>query len=120
MSRNISRQYNRGTQVVRITFIEANGCEHTVDAEPGLSLMEAAKNNGVPGILADCGGNCACGTCRVYVDETWRLKLGDASEMEAATIEAHEDALPGKRLSCQVPLTAELDGLVVRLPQKQF
>lgn len=106
--------------MVRITFIEANGCAHSVDVEPGLSLMEAAKNNSVPGILADCGGNCACGTCRIYVDEAWRSRLGDASEMEAATIEAQEEAVPGKRLSCQVPVTADLDGLVVHMPERQF
>jgi len=104
----------------KITYIEADGREHEVEVEPGLSLMEGAKNNGVPGILADCGGNCACGTCRVYIEEPWRSLAGPAGEMEASTIEAHEDAVPGKRLACQITVCEELDGLVVRMPERQF
>lgn len=106
--------------MARITYIEADGREYTVDVEPGLTVMEGARSNDVEGILADCGGHCACGTCRVYIDEPWRSKLGPASDMEAATIEAHEDALPGRRLSCQIAVTEELDGLVVHMPESQF
>lgn len=105
--------------MARITYIEANGAEHAVDVDTGLTVMEGARNNGIPGILADCGGNCACGTCRVYLEEPWRTNAGAASEMEEATIEAHEDALPGKRLSCQLKVTDDLDGLVVRMPESQ-
>lgn len=104
----------------KITYIEADGQEHVVDVEAGLSVMEGAKNNGVPGILADCGGNCACGTCRVYIEEPWRSRAGPAGDMEASTIEAHEDAVAGKRLACQITVREELDGLVVRMPERQF
>jgi ferredoxin, 2Fe-2S len=106
--------------VANITYIEADGREHVLDVEPGLTIMEGARNAGVTGILADCGGNCACGTCRIYIDGQWRDTVGLAHEEEAATIEAHEDAAPGKRLSCQVKVTAALNGLVVRMPEKQF
>ncbi len=63
--------------MVKITYIESNATSHTVDAEPGQTVMEAAVKNGVQGIAADCGGSCACGTCRVYVDSEWRLKTGN-------------------------------------------
>lgn len=104
----------------KITYIEADGREHVVDVEAGLSLMEGAKNSGVSGILADCGGNCACGTCRVYLEEPWRSRAGPAGEVEESTIEAHEDAEPGKRLACQIVVRDDLDGLVVRMPERQF
>ncbi len=106
--------------MANITLIEADGREHVLDVEPGLTIMEAARNAGVPGILADCGGSCACGTCRIYIDGAWRGTVGAAHEEEAATIEAYEDAALGTRLSCQVKVTADLDGLVVRMPEKQF
>ena len=105
--------------MAKITYLEANGREHVVDVCAGLTVMEGARSHGVPGILADCGGNCACGTCRVYIDEPWLAKAGEASEVEAATIEAQEDAGPGKRLSCQIKVADELDGLVVRMPETQ-
>jgi 2Fe-2S ferredoxin len=78
--------------------------------------MEGAVRNGVPGLPADCGGSCACGTCRVMVDEQWLSRLDDANDLELATIEIHEDTLPGQRLSCQIPVTPDLDGIVVRIP----
>jgi 2Fe-2S ferredoxin len=106
--------------VTRITFIEADGREQVVDAAPGMSLMEAARNADVDGILADCGGQCACGTCRVYIDPAWRDIVGEAHDEEAATIEAHEDSGSGKRLSCQITVSEALEGLVVRMPAKQF
>lgn len=106
--------------MARITFIEADGRRHVVDAEHGRSLMEAGKKNGVDGILADCGGNCACGTCRIYVDEAWQPRLGERSELEEATLEIREAPGPDERLSCQITVSEELDGLVVRLPERQF
>ena len=106
--------------MAKITYIEANGAAHVVDATVGRSLMEGAVRNGVPGILADCGGNCACGTCRVYVDDAWREKTGVPSDMEESMLELHEDPSPSKRLACQIMITEELDGLVVRLPETQF
>jgi 2Fe-2S ferredoxin len=106
--------------VVEVTFIEADGTEHRVDGALGLSLMQAANHNGVPGILADCGGSCACGTCRVYVDPVWRARVGEPSEIEEATLEMHDDDAEGKRLSCQIQLDETLNGLVVHLPVSQF
>jgi 2Fe-2S ferredoxin len=107
--------------VPRITYIEANGDEHVIDVPVGFSVMQGAVRNGVTGIVAECGGNCACGTCRVYIDdEAWRQKTGAASDLEEATMEIREDPAPGKRLSCQIKVTEDLDGLVVRLPESQF
>lgn len=103
-----------------ITYIEANGTEHVVDADVGLSVMQGAVRNDIPGIVAECGGSCACGTCRVYVDEAWLAKTGQASELEEATMDIREDPLPGKRLSCQIEVTEELDGLIVCMPKSQY
>ncbi len=82
--------------------------------------MQGAVRHGIPGIVAECGGNCACGTCRVYIDEAWRAKTGEASEIEEATMEVREDPHPGKRLSCQIKVTEALDGLIVRMPPSQY
>ena len=87
--------------MVKLTYVEASGAEHVVDAKPGQSVMESAVKNNVPGIAADCGGSCACATCRVYVNETWQLRIGPPSEMEQSMIEFSEDTKPGLRLSCQ-------------------
>ncbi len=106
--------------MVQITYIESNGTTHIIDVEPGSSVMQAATGNCVPGIVAECGGNCACGTCCVYVDEGWREKTGRPSDMENATMEIRDDPTPGRRLSCQVEVTEELDGLIVRIPESQF
>jgi 2Fe-2S ferredoxin len=106
--------------MVRIRYLEANGAEHVVDVKPGLSVMEAAVKNGVPGILGECGGNCACGTCRVYVDErSWREQTGTRSELEQAMVDFHGDQDPNVRLGCQIRVTADLDGFVVRMPASQ-
>ena len=82
--------------------------------------MQGAVYNGIPGILADCGGSCACGTCRVYVDEAWREKTGIAAEVEEATLDMRDDPRPGKRLSCQINVTEALGGLIVHMPESQF
>ncbi|MGB8365777.1 MAG: 2Fe-2S iron-sulfur cluster-binding protein [Rhizomicrobium sp.] len=105
--------------MVKITYIEWNGEPHMIQAKLGQSVMEAAVKNAVPGIAADCGGTCACGTCRVYVDEAWRSQTGEASEMEKAMIEFADDQNPNVRLSCQMKITENLDGLVVRMPESQ-
>ncbi len=104
----------------KITFIEHNGTEHVVDAEVGMTVMEAAIKNMVPGIEAECGGACACATCHVYVDEAWREKTGQPQEMEEDMLDFAFDVRPNSRLSCQIKVTDELDGLVVRIPEKQF
>ncbi|TAL01495.1 MAG: 2Fe-2S iron-sulfur cluster binding domain-containing protein [Rhodospirillaceae bacterium] len=106
--------------MVKITYIEASGAEHVIDVMPGLSIMEGAVKNNVPGILADCGGACACGTCRVFVDEAWRERTGKPSDMEEAMLELHDDPSPGQRLSCQIRAVENLNGLVVRMPKSQF
>ena len=104
----------------KVTYIEFNGTEHPVEVETGLSLMRGAVENGVPGIIADCGGTCSCGTCRVLVDPDWREATGEPSDMEEAMLEISEDNGPGYRLSCQINITEAFDGLVVRLPWRQF
>jgi ferredoxin, 2Fe-2S len=106
--------------MVKITYIEHTGTRHTVDVPVGLSIMKGAVENGVPGILADCGGTCTCGTCRVYVEEEWRAATGSPSELEEAMLEIADDDPSGRRLSCQISVTEELDGLIVRMPEKQF
>jgi ferredoxin, 2Fe-2S len=106
--------------VPKITYVEANGTEHVIDVPVGWSLMEGAVKNAVPGILAECGGACACGTCRVLVVESWRARLGEPADLEDAMIDPIEVRPPGQRLSCQITVSEELDGLVVNLPEKQY
>ena len=105
--------------MIKLTFIEATGQEHEVAAKEGQSVMENAVKNNVPGIAADCGGALACATCRVYVNDEWQRKLEPATEMEQSTIEFCEDPTPGLRLSCQIKVTPELDGLTLRMPESQ-
>jgi len=105
--------------VAKITYIEHDGTEHTVEVKTGLSVMEGAIKNRVPGIDADCGGACACATCHVYVDEAWRDKTGSASAMEESMLDFADNVEPNSRLSCQIKVTDALDGLVVRTPQSQ-
>lgn len=107
--------------MARITYIEHNGTEHVVDVAPGLTVMEGARDNGVPGIEADCGGACACSTCHVYVDAAWVDRLPAKDMMEADMLDfawAPDAAL--SRLTCQIKVTDALDGLVVRLPERQI
>ena len=105
--------------MVQVTYITFGGKEQTVDVSPGLSLMEGAVNNGLEGVDADCGGNCYCGTCRIYVTPAWREKVGAPSDFERALIEAVGDTDPTVRLSCQIQATDDLDGMVVHLPERQ-
>mgnify|MGYP001245964551 FL=1 len=105
--------------MAKITYIEHDGTEHTVDVKPGLSVMEGAIKNNVPGIDADCGGACACATCHVYVDAAWESKTGEKSAMEESMLDFAENVETNSRLSCQIKVTDDLDGLVVRLPESQ-
>lgn len=105
--------------MAKITYIEHNGTEHAIDVKSGLTVMEGAVKNNVPGIDADCGGACACATCHVYVDEAWLAKTGDKSAMEESMLDFAENVEPGSRLSCQIKVSDALDGLVVRLPESQ-
>ena len=103
----------------KITFVDAQGTARPVDAEIGATVMETAIKNGVPGIEAECGGACACATCHVYVDEAWRDKTGSTSAMEDSMLDFAENVEPNSRLSCQIKVSDELDGLVVRMPESQ-
>jgi 2Fe-2S ferredoxin len=105
--------------VARITYIEFDGTEHVTEVAPGLSVMAGARNADIPGIDADCGGNCSCATCHVFVDPAWTARVGGQGELEAATIDFAENLAPNSRLSCQIKVTQDLDGLVVRMPQSQ-
>ena len=106
--------------MTKITFIEFDGTEHVVDADNGASVMQAAVSNNVPGIDADCGGACACATCHVYVNEEWTDKLEEISSMEEAMLSLSTDRQDNSRLSCQIKVTEEIDGLVVQTPEFQF
>ncbi len=103
----------------KITYIEHNGSEHVIDVKSGLSVMEGAVKNNIPGIDADCGGACACATCHVYVDAAWTDKTGAKSAMEESMLDFAENVEPTSRLSCQIKVTDQLDGLVVRMPESQ-
>jgi len=105
--------------MAKVTYIEDDGTEHVLDVDPGQSVMQGAVDNNVLGILAECGGACSCGTCHVYVDPAWVDRVGDVQDMEAAMLEDVCEGQPNSRLSCQIPVTEELDGLVVRLPERQ-
>lgn len=105
--------------MAKITFVAADGSSRTVDAEVGSTVMEAAIKNSVKGIDAECGGACSCATCHVYVDEEWRDVVGKAKPTEEDMLDFAFDVREGSRLSCQIPVTAELDGLVVTLPKRQ-
>lgn len=103
----------------KITFIEHNGTEHTVEIESGISVMECALKKNIPGIDADCGGACACATCHVYVDPSWANKVDPKQEIEDSMIEFAIDPQETSRLSCQIKITDALDGLIVRIPKSQ-
>lgn len=103
-----------------ITLIEFNGESHTIDAENGKSLMQNAINHSIPGIDADCGGACACGTCHVFVPDEWLQAIGDASPLEDAMLGIRPDREDNSRLSCQIEVSDALNGAVVRLPEFQM
>ena len=105
--------------MAKITYVEFSGKEHVVDVKSGLSVMEGAVKNNIPGIDADCGGACACATCHVYVDQAWVDKTGSQSAMEESMLDFAENVESNSRLSCQIKVTEELDGLIVRLPESQ-
>jgi 2Fe-2S ferredoxin len=103
-----------------IVFIEHNGEKREVPAEPGRSVMQAAVENAVPGIVADCGGSCSCGTCHGFIDPAWLAKIPPAGTAESAMLEGLLELQPNSRLTCQITVTADIDGMVVRLPKSQF
>ena len=104
----------------RITYIAHDGTEHTVEAAVGTTVMNAAIDNGVPGIDADCGGRSACGTCHVFVRDEWLVRLRKPRELEKTMLQLKPERQDNSRLACQIPVTQELDGLVVKMPEFQF
>lgn len=105
--------------MTKITYIAHDGTTFDVDAENGSTVMENAIRNAVPGIEAECGGACACATCHVYVDEAWKEIVGEPEAMEEDMLDFAYDVQPNSRLSCQIKVNDELDGLVVRVPERQ-
>ena len=105
--------------MAKITFIDAAGAPRTVDAQIGSTVMETAIRNSVPGIDAECGGACACATCHVYVAPEWTETVGPPSQMEEDMLDFAFEVRPSSRLSCQIKVTSQLDGLVVTTPPKQ-
>jgi len=104
-----------------VTYVEHDGTEHKVDVPTGDSVMRGAVNNMIEGIVAECGGGLACATCHCYVDDAWIGRIAPPSESEIQMLEATAgERKPGSRLSCQINVTDALDGLVVRLPEKQY
>ena len=106
--------------MAQVTFVNHDGNSFEVDVAPGTSVMQAAVDNMIDGIVGECGGSCSCATCHCYVDEAWVARLPAASGMEKDMLECVLEPRPNSRLSCQIVVTDALDGLVVRLPESQF
>jgi 2Fe-2S ferredoxin len=105
--------------MAKITFIDNEGTARTVEGEIGATVMETAIKHAVPGIEAECGGACACSTCHVYIEEDWREKVGEPSPMEEDMLDFAFEVRPNSRLSCQINVREDLDGLTVRTPERQ-
>ena len=108
--------------LLKVTFVQTDGAVRTIeDALPGWTVMEVARANDIEGILADCGGGCACATCHVYVDPDWLSKVGTPvpGSQEASMLSFAAAAEPNSRLSCQIPMREDLDGIVLRMPEGQ-
>jgi 2Fe-2S ferredoxin len=103
----------------KLKIIAFDGTEFDLDAESGSTVMENAIRNAVPGIEAECGGACACATCHVYVDEAWIEKVGQPDVMEEDMLDFAFETKPNSRLSCQIKMTDDFDGLIVRVPEQQ-
>jgi len=107
--------------MAKITYIEYGGKEHVIEVANGLTVMEGARDNNIPGIEADCGGACACSTCHVYIDDAWIDKLPAKDAMEEDMLDfAWEPDQSKSRLTCQLKVTDALEGLIVRMPEKQI
>ncbi|MEO1553732.1 MAG: 2Fe-2S iron-sulfur cluster-binding protein [Pseudomonadota bacterium] len=105
--------------MAKITYVDHEGTERVIEAANGESVMEAAIKNSIPGIDADCGGACACATCHVYVDESFLEKVGTAEDMEQSMLDFAENVQPNSRLSCQISVSDDLDGIKVTTPESQ-
>jgi len=106
--------------MTKITFVSPDGNETVIDAEDGETIMDVAMNNGVEGILADCGGACACATCHVFVEEEFLPLTGEPSEMEVSMLEFNEHSRENSRLSCQIKVSPALEGIRVHTPESQY
>jgi ferredoxin, 2Fe-2S len=106
--------------MVNIVFIAHDGARRPVEVEPGVSVMQAAVMNAVPGIDADCGGACSCATCHVYVEDAWLGVAGEMNLIEEAMLNLSSDLRENSRLSCQIKVTDALDGLIVTTPEFQY
>jgi len=104
----------------KITFIQFDGTETSIDADIGSTVMNTALDNLIPGIDADCGGECSCATCHVLVDESWMEKVGRPYDAEESMLDLNPDRATNSRLSCQINVTDDLDGLIVNLPEFQY
>ncbi|MBP2559035.1 2Fe-2S ferredoxin [Neorhizobium galegae] len=105
--------------MTKLTIVAFDGTRFDIEAEQGSTVMENAVRNSVPGIEAECGGACACATCHVYVDEAWTEKVGPPAPMEEDMLDFAFEVKPNSRLSCQIKVKADLDGLVVNVPERQ-
>ncbi|GHA14905.1 (2Fe-2S) ferredoxin [Devosia pacifica] len=105
--------------MTKITFIESDGTRHETEGQNGATVMETAIMNGVPGVVAECGGACTCATCHVYVEPDWFEATGGPSMMEEDMLDFAFDVRDTSRLSCQIKVSDALDGLVVRVPDRQ-
>ena len=105
--------------MLKLKFIGNDETVYDLEVQEGSSVMENAVRNDVPGIEAECGGACACATCHVYIDEAWTEKVGEPEPMEEDMLDFATDVRANSRLSCQITMTAELDGLTVRIPETQ-
>jgi 2Fe-2S ferredoxin len=104
----------------KVVFITLDGAQRVVDATVGESVMAAAVRNGIPGIIGECGGNCSCATCHVYVDDEFSASVGGAKDMEDDLLDLGvADRRDTSRLSCQIKVTEDLDGLTVQIPEEQ-
>ena len=106
--------------MAKIKYIEFNGTEHEADVANGLSVMEGAIQNKIPGIDADCGGSCACATCHIFVNPEWISKVGERREMENSMLEFSDDQKANSRLACQIQISEEHEGLTVEIPEAQY
>lgn len=104
----------------KVTYVAHDGDARTIEAETGISVMQAAIGNGIEGIVAECGGSMSCATCHVFVEAPWLDKLAPPTPMEEELLEFRDDRTEASRLSCQIVLEDALDGIVVRLPESQF
>ena len=105
--------------MAQITYIDIDGTRHECEVENGLSVMEGAVLNSVPGILAICGGSCACSTCHAYIDDTWTERVGKPEDVEDSTLELALERKPTSRLTCQVKVDESLNGLIVHVANNE-